>query len=116
MIQFVPHVFGCVGQKNLARRLHYLTSRKRIGKNEKKKRVERDKGRVKMSGKTAKKSTGLEAYERCYRPTEVARLLDVSLSTIYRMLGDGRLRGIRLGRTVRVPESAIREVLGAREA
>jgi len=50
--------------------------------------------------------------ERLMRPREVARLLTVSRSTVYRWYWEGRLRGVKLdGGTVRILESAVREKL-----
>jgi excisionase family DNA binding protein len=46
------------------------------------------------------------------RPREVARLLGVSRSTVYRWYWEGRLQGVNLeGGTVRILESAVREKL-----
>ena len=50
--------------------------------------------------------------ERLMRPREVARLLGVSRSTIYRWCWEGRLRGIQLDTgTIRILESTVREKL-----
>jgi len=50
--------------------------------------------------------------ERLMRPREVARLLGVSRSTVYRWYWEGRLRGVKLdGGTLRILESAVREKL-----
>jgi excisionase family DNA binding protein len=46
------------------------------------------------------------------RPREVARLLAVSRSTVYRWYWEGRLRGVKLDSgTIRILESAVREKL-----
>jgi excisionase family DNA binding protein len=45
-----------------------------------------------------------------------AERLSVSLRTIRRMVEDGRLRAIRLGRAVRVPVAEIERVLGGGRA
>jgi len=46
------------------------------------------------------------------RPREVARLLGVSRSTVYRWYWENRLRGVRLDTgTIRILESAVREKL-----
>ncbi|QBI56865.1 helix-turn-helix domain-containing protein [Streptomonospora litoralis] len=42
--------------------------------------------------------------------TEVARMLRLSKMTVYRMIHDGRLPAIRIGRAYRVPEPAARAV------
>jgi excisionase family DNA binding protein len=62
--------------------------------------------------------TGKEAQEmseeRLLRPGEVARVLAVSRSTIYRWFWEGTLRGVKLhSGTVRILESAVREKLAA---
>ncbi len=50
--------------------------------------------------------------ERLLRPREVARLLAVSRSTVYRWYWEGRLRGVKLnGGTFRIMESAVRQKL-----
>jgi len=50
--------------------------------------------------------------ERLMRPREVARMLAVSRSTVYRWYWDGRLRGARLDSgTIRILESAVRQKL-----
>ena len=41
---------------------------------------------------------------------EVARLLNVSYDTVYRMVRSGELTTVRFGRTYRVPRQAIREL------
>jgi len=46
--------------------------------------------------------------KRLFRPDEVAQILDLSRRTVYRMIRDGRLPGIRLGsRPWRVPREAL---------
>ncbi len=50
--------------------------------------------------------------ERLLRPREVARLLSVSRSTVYRWFWEGVLKGVKLhGGTVRILESAVQEKL-----
>ncbi len=50
--------------------------------------------------------------ERLIRPREVARLLAVSRSTVYRWYWEGRLQGVKLnGGTLRILESAVQEKL-----
>ena len=50
--------------------------------------------------------------ERLLRPREVARLLTVSRSTVYRWFWEGVLRGVKLnGGTVKILESAVQEKL-----
>lgn len=48
--------------------------------------------------------------ERLIRPTEVARQLAVSRSTVYRWFWEGKLKGVKLnGGTVRILKSAVQE-------
>lgn len=49
-----------------------------------------------------------EALETLLTAAEVAGLLRVHPSTISRMARRGQLRAVRLGRTLRIPVSAIR--------
>lgn len=42
-----------------------------------------------------------------YRISEVARLLDVSLATVYREIQDGRLRVTRIRNTIRVSKQEL---------
>jgi len=43
------------------------------------------------------------------RAEEVARRLSIGRSKVFTMLADGTLPTVRLGRSVRVPEQALRE-------
>ncbi|OPX20363.1 MAG: hypothetical protein BZ151_04355 [Desulfobacca sp. 4484_104] len=46
--------------------------------------------------------------KRLFRPDEVAQLLDLSRRTVYRMIRDGRLPGVRMGsRPWRVPRESL---------
>jgi len=50
--------------------------------------------------------------DRLLKPREVARLLAVSRSTVYRWFWEGRLKGLKMGGgTVRILESAVQEKL-----
>jgi excisionase family DNA binding protein len=49
---------------------------------------------------------------RLLTAAQVGALLDVDASTIYRMAGDGRLRGVRVGRQWRFPDTTIDDLLG----
>ena len=42
---------------------------------------------------------------------DVAQRLDVHVSTVRRMLKDGRLKGVKLGRVIRVPVTELERVL-----
>ncbi len=50
-------------------------------------------------------------YSRMYRVSAVARLLDVSPSTVYRAIESGALAALRIGSTVRVHGSALADWL-----
>lgn len=43
--------------------------------------------------------------------SEVARVMRVSKMTVYRMIHSGELPAVQFGRSYRVPESAVEEVL-----
>ena len=50
--------------------------------------------------------------KRVLRPDEVAQLLALSRRTVYRMIADGRLPGIRLGAGPwRIPREALAAIL-----
>jgi excisionase family DNA binding protein len=55
----------------------------------------------------------LMAQQTLVRPTQVARLLAVSRSTVYRWFWEGRLKGIKMGTTLRILESSVKEMLDA---
>jgi len=44
---------------------------------------------------------------------EVAAIMRVSRMTVYRMVNDGRLPHVRVGRSVRLPEQAVHDYLEA---
>ena len=46
---------------------------------------------------------------------DVQRRLNVSLPTVHRMLNDGRLKKIKVGRAVRIPESSVNEYISKEE-
>lgn len=50
---------------------------------------------------------------RFFTVAEVAELMRVSKMTVYRMVNAGELPAIRFGRSFRVPESAVAEILQA---
>lgn len=57
---------------------------------------------------------GLLLNKRFFRPDEVAQLLDLSRRTIYRMLRDGRLAGVRWGSGPwRIPRETLVALLAA---
>jgi excisionase family DNA binding protein len=45
------------------------------------------------------------------KPRRVARMLEMSPSAIYEAINSGKLPSIRIGRSVRIPASAIRQLL-----
>ena len=47
---------------------------------------------------------------------EVAAVLRVSKSTAYQLVSTGEIRSIRVGRTIRIPEPAVRDYLGGQVA
>ncbi len=49
--------------------------------------------------------------DQLYTIKEVQATLKVSQATIYRMVYDGRLPHIRIGKLVRVPAEAVRELI-----
>jgi excisionase family DNA binding protein len=50
--------------------------------------------------------------KRFFRPDEVAQILELSRRTIYRMIRDGRLQGVRLGSGPwRIPKEALANLL-----
>lgn len=50
------------------------------------------------------------------RPARVRKLLDISEKTVTRMLADGRLTGIKLGREHRIHKSSVERLLEGRHA
>ena len=43
---------------------------------------------------------------------EVERLTSLSRATLYRLIADGRLRTVHIGRSVRIPTSELRRFVG----
>jgi excisionase family DNA binding protein len=50
------------------------------------------------------------------RPARVCKLLDISSKTLTRMLADGRLTGVRLGREHRIHKSSVERLLEGHHA
>ncbi len=48
--------------------------------------------------------------ERLYSQDEAAELLQISRLTLGKWLRDGRIRGVKIGRLWRIPESALDEI------
>jgi len=51
------------------------------------------------------------APERVLRVREAAHHLDCDEDTVYRLIREGQMRAIRLGRVLRVPESALSDFI-----
>ncbi|QCE34391.1 helix-turn-helix domain-containing protein [Acetobacteraceae bacterium] len=45
--------------------------------------------------------------QKYYSPAEVQKLYSISRATLYNMLSDGRLEGIKVGRSTRIPAESI---------
>ncbi|AWB85455.1 helix-turn-helix domain-containing protein [Mycetocola zhujimingii] len=60
-------------------------------------------------------ASGLEDV-RFLTVAEVADMMRVSRMTVYRMVHAGELPAIRFGRSFRVPESAVEQVVGSHVA
>jgi excisionase family DNA binding protein len=58
--------------------------------------------------------TATTAPERVFRVREAAAHLDCDEDTVYRLIRDGHMRAIRLGRVLRVPESALAYFIAGR--
>jgi len=56
-------------------------------------------------------TTTTTAPERVLRVREVARHLDCEEDTVYRLIRENRLRAVRIGRLIRVPESALADFI-----
>ena len=68
----------------------------------------------KVGGRIRVSLDGSPPYKYCdvpnkavFRPGEVAAFLDVSVSTIYRMVRDGELPDARVRKQIRIPRNAI---------
>jgi len=49
--------------------------------------------------------------ETLLSPHEFAERLSISRWTVYKMLGDGRIQSIKIGRLVRIPESEVLRIV-----
>jgi excisionase family DNA binding protein len=45
-----------------------------------------------------------------YRVKTAAEMLDVSKSQIYNLVNDGALRSVKVGKSIRIPAEAVREM------
>jgi excisionase family DNA binding protein len=50
---------------------------------------------------------------QCLRISGVADILDISISSVRRLIRDGQLESIRIGSSVRVPEVSLERLLNA---
>jgi len=55
--------------------------------------------------------TDTQPIERVLKTSEVARHLNCTQDTIYNLIRAGQLRAIRVGRLVRIPESALADFI-----
>jgi excisionase family DNA binding protein len=53
-----------------------------------------------------------QVRERKYTVDQAVPLLGVSRMAVYRLVNSRRLRAYRIGHSIRIPESALREYLG----
>ncbi len=60
----------------------------------------------------ASKHAAERPNRRAYTVRETQEILNVSYASIYRMLKDGRLKSINIGRSRRIPDHAIEAILG----
>ena len=56
------------------------------------------------------------AIDQLLRPEEAARLLAMSRSNVWRLISDGSLRSLHVGRLRRIPTSAVAEYIADRLA
>jgi excisionase family DNA binding protein len=49
--------------------------------------------------------------QRLYTVPEAAAVLGLSRATVYRLMGEGRLESVRVGRARRIPQEAIDELV-----
>ena len=54
--------------------------------------------------------TGKDSQRLLYKVTRAAEALDLSRSQIYKMVESGELRSIRVGKSIRIPFEAIRDI------
>ncbi len=66
-----------------------------------------------MTAQRPETTSGGRSPEAVFTVPEVAARLRCERNTVYRMVNAGELRAVRLGRLVRIPESAVAELLGS---
>lgn len=55
--------------------------------------------------------TSHEVERLLYRPRTVAQMADLSVSQVYKLLANGTLRSVRIGKSVRVTAGALAELI-----
>ena len=50
-------------------------------------------------------------FPRLLRPREVSRMLSVDRNTVYHLVHEGLLPAVRIGKTLRIPEPAVRRLV-----
>ena len=58
-----------------------------------------------------KHSRNLDSYPDILLPEEAARILQIGRNTIYRLLKEGKLKSVRVGKLYRIPKSAMVEFI-----
>jgi excisionase family DNA binding protein len=61
--------------------------------------------------KQEKKSNELDKV--LYRPRTIAAMADLSVSQVYKLIENGTLRSVRIGKSIRVPAGALDELVAA---
>lgn len=51
------------------------------------------------------------ATERLYSKEQAAKILGIGVTKLYKLMGTGELRSVKLGRHRRIPASAINELI-----
>lgn len=64
----------------------------------------------------ARKAVARKQEPDVYRAEEVAQRLQVSKNHVYELIRTGQLRHVRLGTAIRIPRSAVEELLEGRGA
>lgn len=58
-------------------------------------------------------SKNLQDYPDILRPDEAAAVLQIGRNSLYKLLAEGRLKSIRIGKVYRIPKSSIIEFINA---
>ncbi len=54
---------------------------------------------------------GFEYYDLLITPEEAAEMLGIGMNTMYKLLGNGQIRAMRIGRFWKIPKRAIQEFI-----